>query len=363
MHHRPLRQLFTRNGTWAIHLSQHQSEIREVVIDNVTRMIACGSAYMGSRLYKCKNSDCTYTKYLNQSCKSRACSSCGVKSTERWIRQQLFKCAADILLTWAKAQGLEVGIFCALHTYGRKLNWNCHIHVSVTRGGICQRTGLWKPIYFKAKETEICCRAAIAQLLRENYSELDLSAKDCPFVRHEKDWSAFLTSQYCRRWKLHFAKKTNQLHKTVNYLGRYLKRPPISGSRLRHYSKGGQLTFEYLNHHTGEKEELTLTAEELICRLIEHIPDKHFKMIRYYGFLSNRRRGDMLPKVYDALEMESKDAPALPCYASMLKKHANVDPYECLLCKEGLEFISFRAGESREELIRKTILEGERRSI
>ena len=111
-----------------------------------------------------------------------------------------------------------------------------------------------------------------------------MSAKDCPFVRHEKDWSAFLTSQYCRRWKLHFAKKTNQLHKTVNYLGRYLKRPPISGSRLRHYSKGGQLTFEYLNHHTGEKEELTLTAEELICRLIEHIPDKHFKMIRYYGF-------------------------------------------------------------------------------
>ncbi len=319
---------------------------------------------MGSRLYKCKNSGCTYTKYLNQSCKSRACSSCGVKSTERWIRQQqhvlpdcewqhitftlpstlwhifrhnrrllnqLFKCAADILLTWAKAQGLEIGIFCALHTYGRKLNWNCHIHVSVTRGGICQRTGLWKPIYFKAKETEICWRAAITQLLRENYSELDLSAKDCPFVRHEKDWSAFLTSQYCRRWKLHFAKKTDQLHKTVNYLGRYLKRPPISGSRLRHYSKGGQLTFEYLNHRTGEKETLALAAEELICRLIEHIPDKHFKMIRYYGFLSNRRRGEMLPKVYDALEMESKDAPALPCYASMLKKHANVDPYECAL--------------------------------
>ncbi|MBP3155249.1 transposase [Aliivibrio fischeri] len=31
-------------------------------------------------------------------------------------------------------------------------------------------------------------------------------------------------------------------------------------------------------------EELILTAKELICRLIEQIPDKHFKMIRYYGF-------------------------------------------------------------------------------
>ena len=56
-----------------------------------------------------------------------------------------------------------------------------------------------------------------------------------------------------------------------------------------------------------------LTAEDLTYRLIEHIPDKHFKMIRYYGFLSNRRRGEM--------------PPALPCYASMLKKLANVDPY------------------------------------
>ncbi len=85
-------------------------------------------------------------------------------------------------------------------------------------------------------------------------------------------------------------------------------------------------------------------------------------MIRYYGFLSNRRRGEMLSKVYDALEMESKDAPALPYYASMLKKLANVDPYECLLCKDGLEFVSFGAGESRKELIRQTVLEGQLRS-
>ncbi|ARR10452.1 hypothetical protein Vc3S01_p30110 (plasmid) [Vibrio campbellii] len=45
----------------------------------------------------------------------------------------------------------------------------------------------------------------------------------------------------------------------------------------------------------------------------------------------------MLPKVYDTLEMESKDTPALPCYASMLKKYAKVDPYECLFCRDWLE--------------------------
>ncbi|MHA2690744.1 IS91 family transposase, partial [Vibrio harveyi] len=44
MHLRSLRQLFSRNGTWAIYLSKHISEIRDVVVDNVTRMMACGSS-------------------------------------------------------------------------------------------------------------------------------------------------------------------------------------------------------------------------------------------------------------------------------------------------------------------------------
>ena len=60
----------------------------------------------------------------------------------RWLLNKLFKCAANILLGWAKEKGIDIGIFCALHTYGRKLNWNTHLHLSVTRGGICERTGL-----------------------------------------------------------------------------------------------------------------------------------------------------------------------------------------------------------------------------
>lgn len=104
---------------------------------------------------------------------------------------------------WAKQLDIDIGVFCALHTYGRKLNWNVHIHLSVTRGGLCKKTGLWKPIFFKAKTTEKCWRSAITQLLSSNYSELDLSGEGCPFIRNEQDWSRFLTSQYCRRWKLY----------------------------------------------------------------------------------------------------------------------------------------------------------------
>lgn len=52
-------------------------------------------------------------------------------------------------------------------------------------------------------------------------------------------------------------------------------------------------------------------------------------MVRYYGFLSNRKRGELLSKVYAALAMEVKTKPAKPGYASLMKQFTNVDPYQC----------------------------------
>ncbi|WP_336845385.1 transposase, partial [Providencia rettgeri] len=51
------------------------------------------------------------------------------------------------LLYAAQKRGLTVGIFGALHTYGRQLNWNCHIHLSWTTGGL-NRYGDWKALTF-----------------------------------------------------------------------------------------------------------------------------------------------------------------------------------------------------------------------
>ncbi len=81
------------------------------------------------------------------------------------------------------------------------------------------------------------------------------------------------------------------------------------------------MTFDYLNHRNGRTESRVLSPEALIDRMIEHIPDKHFKMI-----LSNRRRGEMLPKVYDALGIAPKDSPEMHSHAAMLKGYVKVAP-------------------------------------
>ena len=45
--------------------------------------------------------------------------------------------AAQSIQTFAEKKGGTPGVFTILHTFGRKLNWNIHIHLSVTRGGLC----------------------------------------------------------------------------------------------------------------------------------------------------------------------------------------------------------------------------------
>lgn len=89
----------------------------------------------------------------------------------------------------------------------------------------------------------------------------------------------------------------------------------------------------------------------MIGRYISHIPSRHFKMVRYYGFLSNRKRGTLLPKVYEALKMEEKKKPEKPGFAVLMKGFLGVDPYKCILCGDRLRFAGAQAGHHATELL------------
>jgi hypothetical protein len=379
---RATKLLFEKDNTWEKVLWEHAGSFSLWQITCVERMLACGTNLMGAKHYDCGNGNCPHTKVICQSCKTKACSSCGTKSTEQWIATQmevmpdcehqhitftmpselwpifetnpkllndLFSLAANTLLNWAKKHGLEVGIFGALHTYGRGLNWHPHIHLSVTRGGL-DENHCWQPIYFKKKHVESHWRLGLITLLRKKFSELNLSTESTWHIYDYRQWSIFLDRQYQRYWNVHFSKKTKALKQTVNYLGRYLKRPPISASRLRHYS-GGTVAFKYLDHRDGEYKTKVLTQKEMILRYVSHIPQHHFKMVRYYGFLSNRKRGRLLPLVYLALDKESANKAETLSYAKLYKGLTRNDPYQCILCGNRMVFRGFTKGAGNTELL------------
>jgi len=67
-------------------------------------------------------------------------------------------------------------------------------------------------------------------------------------------------------------------------------------------------------------------------------------MVRYYGFLANRKRGTLLPKVYEALEMTPREKPQKPGFAVLMKAFLGTDPYPCILCKGRLRFAGAMVG-------------------
>ncbi len=148
--------------------------IRDVVFTNVSRMLKCKTWDLGSAIFKCP--DCGNEKIVPHTCKSRMCSSCGNKynkQRETSIFSKLFKCkhrhivftipdelrvyfrqdrkrfnylfkAVSITVNyWTKEKYKKKDIIPAyisiLHTFGRSLIFNLHIHMILMDGGISNK--------------------------------------------------------------------------------------------------------------------------------------------------------------------------------------------------------------------------------
>ena len=88
----------------------------------------------------------------------------------------------------------------------------------------------------------------------------------------------------------------------------------------------------------------------MMLRILNHVPEKKFKMIRYFGFLSNRLWGRLLPLIYKQLGQEAVTAKIFG-FAAMMKVFLKVDPFKCILCGARMVFTGFIAGLKVDQLV------------
>ena len=108
---------------------------------------------------------------------------------------------------------------------------------------------------------------------------------------------------------------------------RYLKRLLLSEANILDYD-GKSVLFRHLDRYTTIK---LYVFFEFIARFISHIPDQHFKGVRYYGWLANRVRSKKLPLVYAVLRNvvpENKSFKNISWY-SLLIKEFNFNTLRC----------------------------------
>jgi len=364
-----LRDIFLDNGNWWKLFLKHKHLIRLSIIINVLKLLVCRTSFLGYHHFVCPN--CSKSIKTPHSCKSRFCPSCGKKATDIWIKNgfntlprttwqhitftmpdELWNffwlnrylmnhiplIAANIIKDWAKRKGFLPGIYLAIHTFGRDLKKNIHIHLSTTTGGLSFSHDRWTGgAYFYHQSLKNTWRYKIISLLREEFKKNKLTLpshlQHCTFYTTFNSW----TSQFYKKtWVVHLNTPSDNMKNNVDYLGKYLKRPPIGETRIKHYD-GKTVSYEFLDHYTDTKETMTLPVLDFIARLICHIPDKHFRNIRYYGFLSNRLRGKLLPIVYKLLNSKNHiNTKVYIPWRKMIKDSFKYDPLKCPICKTSM---------------------------
>ena len=173
-----------------------------------------------------------------------------------WLNRPLFNLVAAIaagcIKEIAKKYGVTSGIFIAIHSFGRDLKRNVHIHLCVTLGGLTDNNTKWKELpKFKQELIMPLWRTRIIKLLRKHYKKDGLQLPNFRSVLQNdyREFNKFLDYHYNRYWNVHCAKVTNNYKHNIEYLARYVKRPAIANSRLLHYCSSG-VQFWYFDHKT-----------------------------------------------------------------------------------------------------------------
>jgi len=369
--------LLLKDRNWLQYRQYYEDSLRDVEVNSINQVLSCRHYARGHAHFICTNKPCTHEKRVQFTCKNRACSSCGRAATDRWIEQQkvllppapwqhatltmpsvlwpffksdrrliseVTRIAGKLFKKIAAKKGVIPGVFMAIHTFGRSMNWNVHIHASVTRGGLTKEN-TWRECYFKSKVLMKMWRYELITLLRKRLNNGELLI---PGEYTNTNLYELLDKQYKKYWRVHLARPHKNPIKDIKYLGRYLKRPPIASARLTHYN-GSDVLFNFHNHKTKQTNYKRLDVFDFITRFIQHIPPKGFRMIRYSGFLSNRSRGKLLPIVNRIFN--NNQVLRRITWQSMVKKTLGLDPFQCILCKASLKFSGVVIGLSSKELL------------
>jgi hypothetical protein len=313
--------------------------LRPAIISNVERMIDCKNLANGYLFFECPSCDQFYLQGL--SCHSRFCVSCNQRYREKRTlavqsklldvphRHFVFSIAKELRAYFRLYRGLfdvlfssvnealqalvfssklavkedrRLGLIAFLHTFGRDLKFNPHIHVLVAERTLDINLKLRNFSYFHFEKLRLHFQLA---LLRNISDYLKVLAPKETYNRFYR-LKTFLISKYKKGFYAHGPQLKdygflNSAKKVSDYITRYASRPAISEERILSLDPSThQVTWVYDPHEDDHKSKddpsylgrqtITEHVFRFIAKLIVHIHDRNFHTIRYFGFYANKSK-------------------------------------------------------------------------
>lgn len=273
----------------------------------LSAMLRCRTAEAGEMVVHCTG--CGQRQWRAHSCGHRSCPQCQNHEVSQWLARQrekllpvvyflvtftspaqlrplafshqravyaaLFAAATDALKAFGlnpRHLGARLGMTAVLHTHSRSLDYHPHVHIVVPGGGVDRDRRVWK----RTRGEYLFNTFALARVFRAKFlDEITLAGLVLP---------AMVPTQ----WVVDCA-PAGKGEPALEYLSRYLYRGVIAESNII-ADENGQVTFRYIDSDSDEARMLTLSGEDFLWRVIQHVLPRGFRRVRDYGFLHHNAR-------------------------------------------------------------------------
>lgn len=316
------------NAHWTNYVASPKTYITKEQFKAVNAIRLCRTSKLGKDVYSCK--DCGNVVELYHSCKNRFCPNCSWTDTLKWA-DKVFKKLMNVphrhvVMTLPHALNLLIprnrdffygtlmtlasniikdyiiekyrvfpGVITVLHTFGEKKGLHVHVHMIVSWGGIDQSGNTLKSIpvkdhvsYMDLKERfRLSYINAITHQYRTNQLNHDFS--------DETEFNQFISSLQEKQWIIHLEPPMDMPEQIIRYIGRYSKRACLSEHKITNI-EGEYISFKYKDYKEQDADGkpvekiLRLHYRDFFPLLLQHVPLKNFRLVRYYGSYSTKTK-------------------------------------------------------------------------
>ena len=284
----------------------------------VQKMLDCGKESGGYAEYRCVH--CGFDVFrVGFSCKSCFCLSCSKLYVDKFVAQvskmlhpgvvyrhivltmpkqlrqpfysvrhndellsRLMKIGHQCLeevVSVALRKNVKIGTIIVVQTHGRSGQYNPHLHIIMTSGGIKEDIQSWFDLrYFKYEIIHKKWQYHLFRMVKDYFQTPEINKLI------DELWRKYPNGLVANVSKGNVPEGGAGL---ARYLAKYVASPPIAVRRIVDYD-GFNVTYWYNDHKTKSRQVETVSAEVFIGRMVQHILPKGFQRIRYYGLQATK---------------------------------------------------------------------------
>ncbi len=337
----------------------------------------CRTAELGGHIDQC--SDCGFERISYNSCRDRHCPKCQTLAKEKWLNDRkaellpcgyfhmvfslphdlnpvvlcnkkvtfgiFFAAVNQTLQAFAKdpqwhLEG-QLGFIMILHTWSQTLMDHFHLHCLIPGGALSFTKDKWIPanesFLFRIKSLAKEFKKRYLSLLKKSYAKNELIFPGNTEQYESRDaFNLLIQSVFKVEWIAYAKRPFAGPEQVLEYLGRYTHRVAISNNRIQSIDNG-KVVFNYRDRaNDNELKTMTVAAGEFIRRFLLHVLPNGFMKIRYFGFLSNKNKGEAIQLIRSLIDSDTDWPEAKKeTVIEMLFRLTGEDITCCPECKKG----------------------------